>query len=198
MFVILTSSLNSNELNILKVLLNKAQILPYSIFQIEKETTFDKMPTGEELSGSNIVLVYDKTKGKPVFMKRLETLYGNDFSEKYTVKATLNKPSTFMKDKQLSEDVWLQIRQLRSLVNHKEVNFDKIDETSLKIISELLNSNEENKSFKFKLDNDMLEIRPNNAEATAVSSLTYQEFGIMYYASRIFNFTKVDIFSDRA
>lgn len=196
MFYFISSSLNPNEKNILIKLILAARIFPYIISEIEKNTLLKDLPDLDALKDKNntVVLIADETKGKSVFIKRLEDLYGKDSLDQINIVLKMPKPSTFMKDPDKAEKIWHQIYKLKSKV--KEINFAE-NFLGMELTNEAvrkINAGEFNTEFYLTLNNQIIEIRPDNAMPSKKTSLTVTEFLVLYYASKMFNFSAFDVF----
>lgn len=189
MIKFLHHNLNEFDVNALKQLMINTKYPFYEIIDI-KESDIDY----NNLKDSDVILVYDETKNKSVFDKRMDVLFPDeDWVGDFPLR--IDKPSTFMKDPSEIEKVWNIVASKCKIFNN-ELDISLLPKNINSAFHKIINNNNYDSVITIKDDHSKLEIRPKNVKPTMKNSITYDELIVMMAAKYTFNFNKLDIKSD--
>jgi len=187
------NKLNQNEVYLLRKMMQLTQYPHWTIYDISK----DKLPELKdgELT-DRIILVFDETKAKSAFEKKLDELYETkDVIEKFTNSIKIPRPNTFKPDRQSSTKVW------EAVVGMCNIKVQKIDRSSLpdtinKNFGPMLEAIKDRSTFIFTDDlGRKMEVRPDDLPHSIKPSMTYTELLVMVAYRYAFGFDQLEILS---
>lgn len=188
MINVFVNRLNPNEVFVLQKMFNVINYVDYKIIDIS-----NNLEEEVDISINKNLFIFDETKAKSSFEKKIEELFGKQYSEFHN-SLRIDKPDTFLKDESSSKEVW---DKLSSWLNISKTNIsmdiipDKIPSGVIKALS--IGSDE---VIEIKTNQETLKIVPNNWTNRKDNEIKYSELIALLTVKLLFGAKEFNIIKD--